>query len=308
MPQKNNIMAVFSERLKTLREEAGLTQKELGEQLDISRGSIGFYENGERVPDIAFLDAAANYFEVSTEYLLGRTDIKSSDLDMKEICEKTGLSEKSISSILRLKDLDNSLDKLEGEDCPFWMSNMEMLNYIAGHYMFRSLVSEAKIYILLSQKKEDFFYKTWLLTKKDPEWEEFIQDYGDLWEKYKEDCDLHRYRCEKHLSDMLSDFHKKLVEINFSDDEFIAKKDELELFLDVNSTLVKAQNIKKAIQEQMGDSSVPFVLNNNNLDYYKNSISNYISGRDDAIVEKHEIDNLFSVKEGDPDGNDTEKE
>ena len=42
----------FAERLRDLREAAGLTQKQLADELGVSRGSISYYENCERVPDI----------------------------------------------------------------------------------------------------------------------------------------------------------------------------------------------------------------------------------------------------------------
>ena len=45
----------FSRLLKELRESKGLKQAELAEKLGVSRGSISFYENGDRVPDIEFL-------------------------------------------------------------------------------------------------------------------------------------------------------------------------------------------------------------------------------------------------------------
>jgi len=66
----------FSERLKFLREERGLTQQELGHIFKISRSSISKYEAGERRPDPSSLKAFAEYFCVSLDFLLGRTDAR----------------------------------------------------------------------------------------------------------------------------------------------------------------------------------------------------------------------------------------
>lgn len=66
-----NVTKVFGERLKTLREAAELTQQQLAEALKVSRGAISYYENGDRTPDIEFLDCASEYFGVSFDYLLG---------------------------------------------------------------------------------------------------------------------------------------------------------------------------------------------------------------------------------------------
>lgn len=68
---------IFSRRLKDLREESGLSQALLAEELGVSRGSISYYENGDRTPDVEFLTKAKAYFEVDYEYLLGESDIRN---------------------------------------------------------------------------------------------------------------------------------------------------------------------------------------------------------------------------------------
>lgn len=64
------------ERLKRLRIEKKLTQSELGNIINVTKVSISGYENGNRSPDTDTLQKLADYFGVSTDYLLGRTDIK----------------------------------------------------------------------------------------------------------------------------------------------------------------------------------------------------------------------------------------
>ena len=59
-------------RLKELRDEHGLTQAELGKLLNISPSAIGMYEQGRREPSIEALIKIADYFRVTTDYLLGR--------------------------------------------------------------------------------------------------------------------------------------------------------------------------------------------------------------------------------------------
>ena len=62
------------ERLKQLRKEKQLTQSELGEKINVTKVSISGYESGNRTPDTDTLQKLADFFEVSTDYLLGRTD------------------------------------------------------------------------------------------------------------------------------------------------------------------------------------------------------------------------------------------
>ena len=68
-------MADFKSRLKELREEKGLTQIQLAEELHMSKGSIGNYESGARKNlRIEDLENIADYFNVEIDYLLGRTN------------------------------------------------------------------------------------------------------------------------------------------------------------------------------------------------------------------------------------------
>lgn len=68
-------MAEFKDRLKELRTEKGLTQIQLAEKLEMSRGTIGNYEAGVRKNlRLEDLEAIADYFNVEIDYLLGRTD------------------------------------------------------------------------------------------------------------------------------------------------------------------------------------------------------------------------------------------
>lgn len=65
----------FSERLKELREKRGLSQEALADELNIPRTSITHYENSvDRTPRKQRLNELADFFGVTVDYLLGRTD------------------------------------------------------------------------------------------------------------------------------------------------------------------------------------------------------------------------------------------
>ncbi len=64
----------FGDRLRRLRLDAGLRQVDLASRLHIPRGTLAHYEIGKRMPTYETLQALADYFSVSTDYLLGRAD------------------------------------------------------------------------------------------------------------------------------------------------------------------------------------------------------------------------------------------
>lgn len=61
-------------RLKEIRKKRGITQLKLAMDLNISQNTISRYETGEREADYATLIRLADYFNVSTDYLLERTN------------------------------------------------------------------------------------------------------------------------------------------------------------------------------------------------------------------------------------------
>ncbi|HAA0610975.1 TPA: helix-turn-helix transcriptional regulator [Listeria monocytogenes] len=66
--------------LKKLRKNENLTQDQLASKIGITRDTLANYETGRREPDFTTLKNIASYFEVSTDYLLGRDEIDNSDL------------------------------------------------------------------------------------------------------------------------------------------------------------------------------------------------------------------------------------
>lgn len=64
---------MIGRRIKELRTENGLTQQELAKISNVSSMSISFYENEQRKPDSEFIIACSRFFDVSTDYLLGKT-------------------------------------------------------------------------------------------------------------------------------------------------------------------------------------------------------------------------------------------
>ncbi|MPL91667.1 hypothetical protein SDC9_37743 [bioreactor metagenome] len=68
---------MLSNTLRKLRKEKKISQNELGKILNLSQRTISSYENSERFPDEITLNNIADYFNVSMDYLLGRSKLRS---------------------------------------------------------------------------------------------------------------------------------------------------------------------------------------------------------------------------------------
>ena len=67
-------MEQFNEKLRQLRIENNLSQSEVANKLGLTRNAIGNYETGIREPSIEILKKICDLFDVSADYLIGRTD------------------------------------------------------------------------------------------------------------------------------------------------------------------------------------------------------------------------------------------
>lgn len=63
-------------RIKALRENAGLSQAQLARKMGISQSTVGMWESGKSMPKNAALEKLASIFDATTDYILGRTNIK----------------------------------------------------------------------------------------------------------------------------------------------------------------------------------------------------------------------------------------
>ena len=65
---------VFPKKLAELRKEKGVSQIKAATDLGVDPSTVAKYETGDRLPDLVMLIKIADYFDVSTDYLLGRKE------------------------------------------------------------------------------------------------------------------------------------------------------------------------------------------------------------------------------------------
>lgn len=98
------------EILARLRKERNLGQKELAAFLNLSTGTISNYENGVHFPDLNTLCKLAEYFDVTTDYLLNRTDYRYGQKKMNQHLSRDYTLSDVVDVILSCSE--NSVDHL----------------------------------------------------------------------------------------------------------------------------------------------------------------------------------------------------
>lgn len=66
----------FYERMRSLRKEKGMTQRQMADELGVGYRALQCYEYNERYPDVPGLVAIADYFDISLDYLMGRSEVR----------------------------------------------------------------------------------------------------------------------------------------------------------------------------------------------------------------------------------------
>lgn len=102
----------FPSVLGELIDASGVSLRELARQTDISFTTLSQYRAGTSQPTAPRLEALADYFGVSVDYLLGRTDTKSPNADIQGAAELLGLSDDSIRALLAIKEDHRKNDAL----------------------------------------------------------------------------------------------------------------------------------------------------------------------------------------------------
>lgn len=153
-PQVNlKFIKGYGENFKKLRETKGLTQNQLYNEIHISDKSISLIEKEQRVPTIEQINIYCEYFNVSLDYLTGRTKIANPTNQM--ISDYTGLSDKAIDTLIEFKE----------ENKATWYG--DTINSILENIHFCSIVIELTHLATshnLDQKIDQFKY---LVTKKE---------------------------------------------------------------------------------------------------------------------------------------------
>ena len=109
--------STFANRLVELRESSGVSRQQLAVSIGLSRASIEYYEKDKRHPDTDTIIKIAQYFHVTTDYLLGLSITPTKNKKLSDVCDFLNLPDKTV---MKLKDgsseiLAQVLDSLE-----FW--------------------------------------------------------------------------------------------------------------------------------------------------------------------------------------------
>ena len=97
-----DVKEVFASRLFGIREEQGLSRQKVADDLGITRAALEYYEKGKRNPDLNTIEKLATYYDVTVDYLMGRTETSSTDSNIRTVCDYLNVDEKLLTVLKNL--------------------------------------------------------------------------------------------------------------------------------------------------------------------------------------------------------------
>lgn len=144
----------FSRIITLLRKEKKLSQKQVATDLGISQALLSHYEKGIRECGLDFLSKIADYYDVSTDYLLGRTPHRYSDIaDITN--DKSNANRDKATLIVSKKLLQNTQDLIY--DYLYKIGNRKLSNNVAYYLMVSTYNMFRKIYSANRSNPQDMF-------------------------------------------------------------------------------------------------------------------------------------------------------
>ena len=122
----------FAYTITLLRKEKKLSQKEAAEALGVSQALLSHYEKGIRECGLSFVVKAADYYNVSCDYLLGRTAERQYDI-AELSADAAVITKQNAASLINQRLLDNTSSIIF--DCLSKVGNRKLTRTVAGYFM-----------------------------------------------------------------------------------------------------------------------------------------------------------------------------
>lgn len=197
-----NNRTVIGSRINSALAFSNKKQKELASHLGVPDNTISYFCSGKRVPNAEQIIEISKFLGVSSDYLLGLTESKPIDEDIKIVSAYTGLDDKAIAFIKKIKEEGyiNSLnDFLSGSNIIHLLENMENSFEIIENFLNDTEVFNEVFKEFVDDMSNNPIMKIALYDKH-----AILSHISTACRfKYKDELDYAHYRCQKEMEDIL---------------------------------------------------------------------------------------------------------
>ena len=139
-----NVNVAMGKKIKELRKEKELNQTDFGKLFHLSQNDVTNIENGKKTVSYEVLIDIANYFNVSTDYLIKENGIRTDNPTLQYICDYTGLNECALKKLRELSIADSDYDEFDKD---YIIQVKQNQKAIANELLSSDVFSNLVIYI-----------------------------------------------------------------------------------------------------------------------------------------------------------------
>jgi len=197
---------ILNIRLRELLDGDGVRTEEVANAVGIGSSAVRSWYTGYARPDMEKISAICKFFGVSADWLLGISDTRAVDIEMRDICEKTGLSANALFNLMRYSKNQNKDGQPTSHNSAIVAERLWFINsLIEDEETLNTLADNANLYVNIKKALDNFE-----IPKYDGESATTLMKLGI--EKFgmtfnftqgKETADFHAYMCQKYFVDFV---------------------------------------------------------------------------------------------------------
>lgn len=142
------VTKIFADRLSELiqeEKEAGATHEQICKQAGVGAGAMSEWASDMKTANIESLVKISQYFDVSSDYLLGLTNARTNSIDIKTVCTTTGLGEKFVCNLTKVTQEEiKELNK--------FLSSRNLIDFLRNLVQYAWLTEKLRVAIQRNQE------------------------------------------------------------------------------------------------------------------------------------------------------------
>ena len=197
----------IGKKIRELRKEKGLTQTAFAELFNTSQNRVTNIETGKSELSFEELLSMANYFDVSTDYILKENGVREKNPELQYICDYTGLSKKTIETLKNMKMRDYSE--------PIYFKESAVALFTLGEWNFYLNVMERVLINAPIFKAFKDYADALIDYNEQKENENRNSEFFSELSYFEENIDLSLYKIQKSIMKIVENYGTKLFEKEF---------------------------------------------------------------------------------------------
>jgi len=197
-------------RLRELMDGRDAKTEDLANAVGIGSSAVRMWYTGYARPDIDKIPAICKFYEVSADWLLGLSETQSIDIELRDICKKTGLSEQALFIMMRNSNNLNHDGVPNSHASATAAEQLWLINHLIEYEeTLNVLADNANLYVNIKKAADNFELPKYEVNGATEIMKKGLECFGLTFNftTGRETADFHAFLCQKHFIDFIEGIH-----------------------------------------------------------------------------------------------------